>query len=87
MGPDHPLGDRPQILGPLPLGIDGLGEAVAQLAVEIQLGEAEIGVGELGEILQGVLRGPLAGGDRLEETLELIGIHDGREPRSAPPRR
>jgi len=83
VGAQHPLHDGFQVLRPLPLGVDGLGQAVAQLAMEVQLGEPEVGVRELGEVFQGRLGGDLPGGHGFQETLKLLGI----QLRSAPPRR
>src|SRR6185312_16503969 len=82
--PQHPLDDSREIRRPLPLRVDGLGLAVAQLAVQIQLGEPQIGVGKLGEILESRLGRDLPGGDRLQKMLKLRRVHDAR---SAPPRR
>ena len=87
VGSHHPPGDRLQVLRPFPLGVDRFGEAVAELAVEVELGEVEVGVGELGEIAQGLVRRAIPGGHRFEQAFEVVGIHDGRAPRSAPPLR
>jgi hypothetical protein len=85
VGPQQAVHDGLEVLQLLALAEHRLGRAVAQLAVEVQLGEAHLGVGQLGEVLQGLARGPLARGDRFEEALDLIRIHE--RGRSAPPRR
>ncbi len=84
VGLHHPVDDGLEVFRRLAFGIDRFGKPVAQLAVEVQLGEAEVGIGKLGQLGEGLVGREVAGGDRVEELPELLRVHDRA---SAPPRR
>jgi hypothetical protein len=54
---------------------DGLGTPVAQRAMEIEAGEAEVGYGKVAELPEGVIRGQGAAGHVVEERLYFLPIH------------
>ena len=87
VGLDQALHDGPEVRQFLSLSEDRFWQTVAQLAVEVQLGEAEVGVGEIRKIMEGLVRAPLSRGHGFQEALESLGSHDDCEPRSAPPLR
>jgi hypothetical protein len=69
------LGDRLELLLGLAGPVDHLGRAAAEGAEVVDLGEAQVGEGELLQPAQGAVDVDLAGADGLEQGAEGLGRH------------
>jgi len=75
--PDDAIDDRDDLRHRLPLAEDHLGEAAAQLAVVVDLREAEILVRQLTETLERRVDRERAAPDAAQEAAQGSGLHGG----------
>ena len=77
VGPLQQVGDHGgTVLGRLARPVDRLGQAEPQVAVVVDPGEPQIGVGEAPEPAHGVVGRAASRGDVVDECSERGGIHD-----------
>ena len=74
-GTEHGPGDVSNLLGRFALGEDDFGVALAQCAVMVDLGEAEILEGEMLEAVDGAIGREGAKADEVEEFVEFAFFH------------
>ena len=70
-----PRNDCFDLFGRFARPVDSLREAPAERAVMVDLGEAQILVGQCREAVDGLLRRDAAGADGLEQLFEALRIH------------
>jgi hypothetical protein len=81
VGPPEQLGhDGGAVLGGLTGPVDGLGHALAEVALVVDTGEAQVGVGQPAQLADGIVGSAVARGDAVDEGAEAGGVHSGHYP-------